>query len=388
VTEENIIEHERERRAADRERRRAEIIVNSTADGIITIDQRGIVQSYNRAAEKIFGYTAEEVVGSNVMLLMPSPYREEHDGYLERYHRTGKAHILGGERETEGRRKNGTTFPVAIRVEKFDDLDGEQGYISMVQDITERKQAEERLEHSVASLEAANQELEALSYALAHDLKNPLLIVTNFSHQLHEALGDSLDEQQKDDLQRIRDAGRHMVYVIDDVRDLADANQLEINPAEVDLSVMGRDIIDDLSVLVPNRNVRFEAEPGIKALGDKTLLRLLLTNLLQNAWKYTGPSEDAWIELGVSENEGDVPIYHVRDNGIGFDDANREMIFQAFERLHTRTEFAGSGLGLATVERVVRRHGGRVWGEGVPGEGAVFRFTLGSSSKGHLGAED
>jgi PAS domain S-box-containing protein len=378
VTEENIIEHERERRAADRERRRAEIIVNSTADGIITIDQRGIVQSYNRAAEKIFGYTAEEVVGSNVMLLMPSPYREEHDGYLERYHRTGKAHILGGERETEGRRKNGTTFPVAIRVEKFDDLDGEQGYISMVQDITERKQAEERLEHSVASLEAANQELEALSYALAHDLKNPLLIVTNFSHQLHEALGDSLDEQQKDDLQRIRDAGRHMVYVIDDVRDLADANQLEINPAEVDLSVMGRDIIDDLSVLVPNRNVRFEAEPGIKALGDKTLLRLLLTNLLQNAWKYTGPSEDAWIELGVSENEGDVPIYHVRDNGIGFDDANREMIFQAFERLHTRTEFAGSGLGLATVERVVRRHGGRVWGEGVPGEGAVFRFTLGS----------
>ncbi len=378
MTEENIIEHERERRAADRERRRAEIIVNSTADGIITIDQRGIVQSYNRAAEKIFGYTAEEVVGSNVMLLMPSPYREEHDGYLERYHRTGKAHILGGERETEGRRKNGTTFPVAIRVEKFDDLDGEQGYISMVQDITERKQAEERLEHSVASLEAANQELEALSYALAHDLKNPLLIVTNFSHQLHEALGDSLDEQQKDDLQRIRDAGRHMVYVIDDVRDLADANQLEINPAEVDLSVMGRDIIDDLSVLVPNRNVRFEAEPGIKALGDKTLLRLLLTNLLQNAWKYTGPSEDAWIELGVSENEGDVPIYHVRDNGIGFDDANREMIFQAFERLHTRTEFAGSGLGLATVERVVRRHGGRVWGEGVPGEGAVFRFTLGS----------
>ncbi len=142
---------------------------------------------------------------------------------------------------------------------------------------------------------------------------------------------------------------------------------------------MGQDIIDDLRALVPDRDVRFEAEAGIKALGDKTLLKILLTNLLQNAWKYTGPREDAWIELGVVEVEDDVPIYHVRDNGIGFDNADREIIFQVFERLHSRTKFAGSGLGLATVERIVRRHGGRVWAEGVPGEGAVFRFTLASS---------
>ena len=109
--------------------------------------------------------------------------------------------------------------------------------------------------------------------------------------------------------------------------------------------------------------------------------------MLQNAWKYTGPSEDAWIELGVAENEGEVPTYHVRDNGIGFDNANREIIFKPFKRLHTRTEFAGSGLGLATVERIVRRHGERVWAEGVPGEGAVFRFTLGRSpiDREHLG---
>ena len=224
-----------------------------------------------------------------------------------------------------------------------------------------------------------NTTLEAFSVALTHDLRSPLLIVTNLSHQLREALGDSLGEQEADDLQRIRDAGRHMMHIIHDLRDLVDVNRAEISRAEVDLSTMARGIIDDLSVLVPDREVRFEAEPGINVLGDKTLLKILLTNLLQNAWKYTGPREDAWIELGVVEVEDDDPIYQVRDNGIGFDNADSETIFQVFERLHSRSEFSGSGLGLATVERIVRRHGGAVWADGVLGEGAVFRFTLGSS---------
>ncbi len=215
--------------------------------------------------------------------------------------------------------------------------------------------------------------------ALAHDLRNPSLIVTNFGHMLHEALGDSLDQEQEDNLRRVRDAGRHMLYVIDDLRDLTEVNRLEIRRGEVDLSSLAREIIDDLRALIPDRNVRFEAEPGIKATGDQTLLRILLVNLLQNAWKYTGPRDDARIELGVAENGSDAPTYHVRDNGIGFDNADSEKIFEAFERLHTRAEFAGTGLGLATVERIVTRHGGRVWAEGTPGEGAVFRFTLGSS---------
>ncbi len=237
-----------------------------------------------------------------------------------------------------------------------------------------------KMEDIVKELEVANQEIKALIEVLAHDLRKQLLIVTNFSHQLHAALADSLDGQHKADLERIQAAGRHMMHIVDDLRDLADVNRVEITRKEVDLSSLARGIIDDLSVLVPDRDVRFEAEPGIMALGDKTLLRILLSNLLQNAWKYTGPRDDAWIELGVVQDEDDIPIYHVRDNGIGFDNASREIIFKPFERLHTRLEFAGSGLGLATVERIVRRHSGQVWGEGALGEGAVFRFTLGSSS--------
>jgi len=138
--------------------------------------------------------------------------------------------------------------------------------------------------------------------------------------------------------------------------------------------------MDDLIALAPDRDVRFEAAPEIRTNADKTLVRILLTNLLQNAWKYSGRSDDPWIELGVAEDDGDVPVYHVRDNGIGFDNADNQEIFQAFKRLHTKEEFEGTGLGLATVERIVLLHGCRVWAEGTPGEGAVFRFTLGPPS--------
>jgi light-regulated signal transduction histidine kinase (bacteriophytochrome) len=273
--------------------------------------------------------------------------------------------------------------------DKSDHMDAVASGLNMLsEELQANVVARSKLEELVKELEVANQELQAFGDALAHDLRNPLLIVTNFSHQLYETLGDSLSEQQRDDVQRIWAAGRHMVHIIDDLRDLADVNRAELHRTEVDLSMLAQEIIDNLSVLAPDRNVRFEVEPGIKALGDKTLLTILLTNLLQNAWKYTAATQDAWIELGVTEADSDFPTYHVRDNGIGFDNANREKIFESFERLHTRIEFAGSGLGLATVERVVRRHGGLVWGEGVPGEGAVFRFTLGSSSTDPLTAED
>ena len=156
---------------------------------------------------------------------------------------------------------------------------------------------------------------------------------------------------------------------------LADVNHAEIRRAEVDLSTMGQDIIDDLRALVPDREVRFEAEPGIKAHGDRTLVRILLTNLLQNAWKYTGPSVDAWIELGVVEEEDDVPIYHVRDNGIGFDNASCEANLPSLRAAPYQDRVLRSGLGLATVERIVHRHGGRC--------GPTVSWERGRSSASH-----
>ncbi len=251
--------------------------------------------------------------------------------------------------------------------------------VADVHNTSDLQRIEEQLAQSVAALELANQELEAFHDALTHDLRSPLLIVTNFTHQLRESLGDSLGEQEADDLERIRGAGQRMMDIMDGFRTLNDVSRGEINGETVDFSRMGQGIIDDLGAMAPNREVAFETEAGIKAFGDRTLLKTLLTHLLQNAWKYTGDREDAWIELGVVEDEDDVPIYHVRDNGIGFDDGDSEIIFQVFKRLETSPELSGSGLGLTIVERIVRRHGGRVWADGVPGEGAVVRFTLRSS---------
>ena len=335
---------------------------------------RAVNQAYcdehRRAHDEILGHTIAEVFGKKA------------------FETTLKRHMdrcLSGEQVTfefwwdspgRGRRH------IDARYDPFREADGSvSGVVVDARDTTDQKRIEDQLTQSVAALEEANRELEAFSDALTHDLRSALLIVTNFSQQLHEALGPSLDETHRDDVQRISTAGHHMLNIIDDLRDLADVSRVGISRSKIDLSALGAEIIDDLVVLAPDREVRFEAEPGITAHGDTTLVRILLTNLLQNAWKYTEPSHDAWIELGVveDEDEDDGPIYHVRDNGIGFSNAHSEKIFQAFERLHTRSEYSGSGLGLATVERIVRRHGGRVWADGVPGEGAVFRFTLGFS---------
>jgi PAS domain S-box-containing protein len=353
-------------------------MVVASSDLMVFVDStytyRAVNQAYcdehQRAQEEILGHTISEVFGEKTFETTLKPHFDR---------------CLSGEQVTfefwwnspsRGRRH------VEARHDPFFEADGSvAGVLVDVRDTTDQKHIEAQLEHSVAELEAANRELDLFNASLAHDLRNPLLIVTNFSHHLHQTFGDSLDEQGADDLRRIQAAGQHMTHIIDGLRGLADVNRVEINREEVDFSSLGREIIDDLSALAPDRAVRFEAEPGIRALGDETLLRILLANLLQNAWKYTASNDDARIELGVEENERDGPTYHVRDNGIGFDNADVEVIFQAFERLHTKRDFPGSGLGLAIVERIVRRHGGRVWAEGVPGEGAVFRFTLGSTSR-------
>ena len=330
---------------------------------------RAVNQAYcdehGRIREEILGRTVADVFGKKMFKATLKPH-------LDR--------SLSGEHvsfdfwwtsPTKGRRH------VDARYDPFFEADGSvSGITANMRDTTDRRRTEEEHERSVAALEAANLELELFSASLAHDLRNPLLIVTNFSAHLAEELGDSLDDKLKDDLERIRAAGRHMMYTLEDLRDLTDVTRGEISRQEVDLSSMAREIIKDLSALAPDRHVTLEVEPGITAAGDKSLLRILLTNLLQNAWKYTKPRDGPRIELGLDEDESEGPIYHVRDNGIGFDNTHREVIFQAFERLHTRQEFPGSGLGLATVERIIGRHGGRVWAEGTPGEGAVFFFTL------------
>jgi len=258
----------------------------------------------------------------------------------------------------------------------------------MIEDISEHKASEERfralnqeLEGRIAELEAsnlalakANKELGTFSSNVSHDLKGPLVSIAQFSQILLGREVGPLKDEQDEMLRRIRNAGLQAKHIIDDLRDLADVTRREIFAEEVDLCAMCWTIIEDLRVLAPERDVTFQIRSDLRAYGDPALLRLLMVNLLQNAWKYTAPKEHVTIEVGWEQGPLRT-VFFVKDDGIGFDNEHRERIFQAFERLHTH-EFAGTGLGLATAQRIVQRHGGDIWAEGVTGKGATFWFSV------------
>ena len=238
-----------------------------------------------------------------------------------------------------------------------------------------RDELEERVIERTTQLEAANKELESFSYSVSHDLRAPLRSIDGFSQALFEDYGDKLDAQGRSDLQRVRAATQRMAQLIDDMLNLSRVSRGEVRREMVDLSSMVRNIAEELKAAEPDRKVDVAIADGIQAEGDVRLLRVLVENLLSNAWKFTGKHPTAKIEFGISQNNGK-PVYFVRDDGAGFDMAYAGKLFGAFQRLHSMSEFNGTGVGLATVQRIVNRHGGKVWAEGTVDQGATFYFTL------------
>jgi signal transduction histidine kinase len=235
-------------------------------------------------------------------------------------------------------------------------------------ELGERKRAQ-------AELVRTNRELESFSYSVAHDLRTPLRGMSGFAEVLVEDYGDKLDDEGKSYLARITAAAETMGGLIDALLGLARLTRKEIRREEVDLSTIAKSALDQLVANHPERAVEARVEPGMVAQGDPNLLRLLFDNLIGNAWKFTAKQEPAKIEVGMSERDG-APAFFVKDNGAGFDMSHAAKLFAAFQRLHSADEYPGTGIGLATVQRIVERHGGRVWAEGVVGEGATFCFTL------------
>jgi light-regulated signal transduction histidine kinase (bacteriophytochrome) len=247
--------------------------------------------------------------------------------------------------------------------------------IAQGQDITERKAAEDELKQRTIDLEASNKELEAFSYSVSHDLRAPLRSITGFSNVLLEDYVDELDNEGKSYLKKISDSGELMGHLMDDLLKLSRVTRGDLTMEKFDVSTMAQKIINDLAKDEPKRNVKVTIAPNMSAIGDKNLLGLVLQNLLGNAWKYTSKTAEPRIEIGIVEQTGK-QAYFVRDNGVGFDMTYANKLFQPFQRLHKATEFAGTGIGLATVQRIIRRHGGEVWAEAKVGEGATFYFTL------------
>jgi light-regulated signal transduction histidine kinase (bacteriophytochrome) len=250
-------------------------------------------------------------------------------------------------------------------------------------EVVERQQAEHRaqelnqgLRQAIIELKAVNKELEAFSYSVSHDLRAPLRGIDGFSQALLEDCLEQLDATGQDYLRRIRSATQRMGQLIDDLLTLSRVTRSDMHIESVPLSELASRICTDLQQVDPERQVEFEIQPDLVTQGDPRLLHVLLDNLLNNAWKFTSKHLQATIEFGAIVQENSVPVYFVRDNGVGFDMTFIDKLFKPFQRLHGMREFPGNGIGLATVQRIVHRHGGQVWAEGVLNQGATFYFTL------------
>ncbi len=251
----------------------------------------------------------------------------------------------------------------------------EEANTHLEKEIIERRRSEAQLRRANEEAEAANRELEAFSYSVSHDLRAPLRSIDGFSQALLEDCGDRLDERGRQDLERVRAATRRMGQLIDDLLSLSGVARVEMRRSTVDLSGLARRIAAELEKGQPERKVEFKIAGGLVADGDGRLLKVALENLLRNAWKFTGKRPVAHIEFGATQDDGRRAFF-VRDDGAGFDMAYADKLFGAFQRLHSTQDFEGTGIGLATVARIVQRHGGRVWSEGAVDRGATFYFTL------------
>jgi PAS domain S-box-containing protein len=346
-------------------------IIDQIHDAVISTDLDGSITGWNLGAERLYGYSSEEALGRHIGMLYFD--RETLQRDIIQPLREQGAHEI----ELRLRRKDGSAFDALLSLSMR--LDGQGRPIGMIGyslDISARKQAQRLLQQRSDELAAANRELEAFAYSVSHDLRAPLRAIDGFSQALLEDYGERMDEIGRDYLRRVRTAAQRMAALIDDLLELSRVSRSRLQPAAVDLSRMAEEILAALQEQQPERRVAIAIQSGLQAWGDPGLLRTAMENLLGNAWKYTGRTAEARIEVG-SEQTQTGPVFYVRDNGAGFDMRYADKLFGAFQRLHHPSEFEGTGIGLATVQRIIHRHGGRVWAQSSPGEGATFLFTLG-----------
>ena len=376
-----IITERREAAEALRQSRlQYETFVNATDDIAFLKDDQLRYIMVNAANARFFEREPGDIIGRTDADLMPREAAAECDASDMRAIKLGGLVVTTervGDRVYESRK-----FPVEL-------ADGRLGVGGFVRDVTEQRRAEgeirrlateleRRVEQRTAQLAATNRELESFAYSISHDLRAPLRALDGFSEILLQDYGAEIDETGRGYLRRIKGAANHMAELMDGLLQLSRLSREELLLEDVDLAEMARSVVTDLQEQDPDRTVDVLVEGGLRAEADPKMLRVVLVNLLGNSWKFTSRHETARIEVGMKRRDG-APAFFVRDDGAGFDPRYARNLFGAFQRLHTPDQFEGTGIGLATVQRIVHRHGGAVWAEGEVEKGATFWFTLGAS---------
>jgi PAS domain S-box-containing protein len=372
-------------RTADAEARsRLAAIVSTADDAIVSKDLQGIITTWNAAAERLFGWPAAEAIGQHMRLYIPADRLADEERYLE---------LLGSGQpvrslETERLHRSGRRIPVWITISPICDAAGKvTGVSKIVRDITEKKRVEQELRQAHAlleqrvaertqELEAANKELEAFSYSVSHDLRSPLRAIDGFSRILLEDYAAALPDEARDFLHDVRGSAQQMGRLVDDLLAFSRLSRQPLRRQRVEMNELVQQSLGELSRANSTDHVELRIGNLPPCSGDPALLKQVWVNLISNAIKYSRKVAQPVVEIASVPGEDSQTSYLVRDNGVGFDMRYAHKLFGVFQRLHRAEEFEGTGVGLAIVQRVVHRHGGRVWADAQPNLGATFFFTL------------
>ncbi|MDP5171153.1 MAG: PAS domain S-box protein [Bacteroidia bacterium] len=364
----------------DEQASRLQAIIETAIDGIITIDELGLVDTINPAAARLFGYDPAEVLGKNVSMLMPEPDRARHDQYLGNYLTTGEAKIIGVGREVTGQKKNGIKFPFRLAISEVNVMNEKRIFTGIIHDLTAQKQAEETLIRYAKELERSNRELEEFAYVSSHDLQEPLRKIQAFGSRIEEKDHDNLSEKGKDYLKRMLSASARMQRLINDLLSFSRVSSRS-NPVEaINLNSIVQDVLSDLEILIQESKCLIDVGELAVIEADPTQMRQLFQNLISNAIKFRS-EENPWVQLyaeavpNTEEGEPEKVAIYVKDNGIGFDEKYIDRIFQIFQRLDGQ-KFEGSGIGLAVCRRIANKHGGDIIASSSPGVGSTFQVIL------------
>ncbi|KMP11454.1 hypothetical protein UR09_03295 [Candidatus Nitromaritima sp. SCGC AAA799-A02] len=354
---------------------RTHALVTNAMDGIITIHEGGIIDTFNPAAEKIFGYSKDEMIGRQISLLMPEPHKSEHNRYIQDYLETGIPKVIGFAREVEALRKDGSLFHLEISVSAMT-VSGHQMFTGIVRDITQRKEAEKLIEEFAADLQRTNEELEKFTYTASHDLQEPLRKVIIFGDRLHDNFAEKLGEKGIDYIKRMQRAAFRMKDLIEDLLGYTRLTQKKNKFELLSLNQIVQEVMDDLEIQINSTagNILVYNLPEIEA--DKIQMRQLFQNIISNGLKYKYPDVPPKIVIQHIPTEDNLQTISIEDNGIGFDDKYKDKIFEPFQRLHNEPDISGSGMGLFICQKIVNYHNGFISVKSQPQKGTTFHISL------------